>query len=73
MRCPKWDRRSELAVKYCCPSAAATVVSCPRFVSYFPIASSQICPDGPVKLLCRYNLALSTDVSSVMCPSKAQL
>jgi hypothetical protein len=53
MRCPKWDKRSELAVKYCCPSAAATVVSCPRFVSYFPIASSQICPDGPVKLLCR--------------------
>jgi hypothetical protein len=73
MRCPRWDKRSELAVKYCCPSAAATVVSCPRFVSYFLIASSQICPDGPVKLLCPRKLGALDGRVLRMCPSKAQL
>ena len=36
MWCPKWDKRSELAVKYCCPSAAATVVRLPAFCQLLP-------------------------------------
>ena len=37
------------------------------------IAGSQTWTGGPVKLLCRENLALSTALSSVMSPSKVQL
>ncbi len=55
------------------PSAAAMVVELPRFASNCPIASSQTWTGGPVKLLCRENLALSTALSSVMSPSKVQL
>jgi hypothetical protein len=43
------------------------------FASNCPIAGSQIWTGGPVKLLCRENLALSTALSSVMSPSKVQL
>jgi len=43
------------------------------FASNCPIAGSQTCTGGPVKLLCRENLALSTALSSVMSPSKVQL
>jgi hypothetical protein len=43
------------------------------FASNCPIAGSQTWTSGPVKLLCRENLALSTDLSSVMSPSKVQL
>jgi hypothetical protein len=55
------------------PSAAAMVVELPRFASNCPIANSQTWTGGPVKLLCRENLALSTALSSVMSPSKVQL
>ena len=55
------------------PSAAAMVVELPRFASNCPIASSQTWTGGPVKLLCRESLALSTALSSVMSPSKVQL
>jgi len=43
------------------------------FASNCPIAGSQTWTGGPVKLLCRENLALSTALSSVMSPSKVQL
>ena len=43
------------------------------FASNCPIAGSQTWTGGPVKLLCRENLALSTALSSVMSPSKRQL
>src|SRR5271170_6233093 len=43
------------------------------FASNCPIASSQIWTGGPVKFLCRENLALSTALYSVMSPSKLQL
>ncbi len=43
------------------------------FASNCPIAGSQTWTGGPVKLLCRENLALSTAQSSVMSPSKVQL
>jgi len=60
MRRPKWDKRSELAVKYCCHGS----VHRPRLPARKP---------GPVKLLCRENLALSTALFSMISPSKAQL
>src|SRR5713101_5345868 len=50
-----------------------SAVELPRFASNCPIASSQTWTGGPVKLLCRDNLALSTALSSVMSASKAQL
>src|SRR5713101_4470961 len=43
------------------------------FASNCPIAGSQTWTGGPVKLLCRESLALSTALSSVMSPSKVQL
>ena len=43
------------------------------FASNCPIAGSQTWTAGPLKLLCRENLALSTALSSVMSPSKVQL
>jgi hypothetical protein len=43
------------------------------FASNFPIAGSPTWTGGGMKLLCRESLALSTAVSSVMCPSKVQL
>jgi hypothetical protein len=43
------------------------------FASNCPIAGSQTWTGGPVKLLRRENLALSTALSSVMSPSKVQL
>src|SRR5882757_4782000 len=43
------------------------------FASNCPIAGSQTWTGGPVRLLCRENLALSTALSSVMSPSKVQL
>jgi hypothetical protein len=43
------------------------------FVSDCPIAGSQTWTGGPVKLLCRENLARSTALSSVMSPSKVEL
>src|ERR1700687_3493194 len=43
------------------------------FASNCPIASSQTWPGGPVKLLCREDLAVSTALSSAMSPSKVQL
>jgi hypothetical protein len=55
------------------PSVAAMVVELPRFASNCPIAGSQTWTGGPVKLLCRENLALSTALSSVMSPSKVPL
>ena len=43
------------------------------FARNCPIAGSQNWTGGPVKLLCRENLALSTALPSVMSPSKVQL
>jgi hypothetical protein len=43
------------------------------FAGNCPIAGSQTWTGGPVELLCRENLALSTALSSVMSPSKVQL
>jgi hypothetical protein len=43
------------------------------FASNCPIAGSQTWTGGPVKLLCRENLALSTALSPAMSPSKVQL
>src|SRR5882672_6101412 len=43
------------------------------FASNCPIDGSQTWTGGPVKLLCRESLALSTALSSVMSPSKVQL
>jgi hypothetical protein len=121
MRCPKWDKRSELAVKYCChgsvhrakpefkmwqryPAQTSERLAAKDFVLSVSNASlhwdgSTWSPElltflpnhgrrrpfcsrdgcgvagfcGPVKLLCRENLALSTALSSVMSPSKVQL
>jgi len=43
------------------------------FASNCPIAGSQTWTAGPVKLLCRESLELSTTLFSVMSPSKLQL
>jgi hypothetical protein len=54
------------------PSAAAMDVGLARLPATAR-AGSQTWTGGPVKLLCRENLALSTALSSVMSPSKVQL
>ena len=55
------------------PSTAAMDVGLARLPGNCPIAGSQTWTGGPVELLCRENLALSTALSSVMSPSKVQL
>jgi hypothetical protein len=52
------------------PSTAAMDVGLARFPATARLPDRK---PGPVKLLCRENLALSTALSSVMSPSKVQL